>query len=76
MLWPQVVVQVQDPSGCESVMSVCPAVLSWWQVVHSAPVFPVSDGPSGNGVAWSSCIRDAARVPQYGLRHSPSRART
>jgi len=37
MLWPQAVTQVQEPLALESVMSAWPAVLSWWQVVHSPP---------------------------------------
>ena len=45
--WPQAVIQVQDPSAWESVMSVNPVVFIWWQVVHTAPQLDAVLGPSG-----------------------------
>ena len=47
MLWPQAVIHLQDPSDLDSVMSTCPAVLSWWQVVHRPPQLAALLGPWG-----------------------------
>jgi hypothetical protein len=46
-LWPQVEVQVWDPSGLVFEMVAWPAVLSWWQVVQRPWVFVGVEGPSG-----------------------------
>ena len=68
MRWPQAVTQSQDPSALLFSMCANPAVLFWWSDRHAPPVLAVSEGPSGNGVAWADRIRRGSREVQPGAR--------